>query len=310
MPDVVITEFMDEAARDVLARTFDVHFDPELHARPEALAALLPTCKALVVRNRTQVSEALIAQAPALVVVGRLGVGLDNIDVQACAARNVAVCPAVGANTDSVAEYVVTMALVLLRGAYASTSAIQAGQWPREQCAGREAQGKVLGLIGFGAIGRATARRASALGLSVIAFDANIAADDPSWRECAVTPVDFAGVLQQSDAISLHVPLNPSTRHLLNADAIARMKPGAILINTARGGIVDESALAAALEDGRLAGAAVDVFEEEPPGANSPLNNTPNVILTPHVAGVTVESNVRVGDVVARAVIDKLEQAG
>jgi (S)-sulfolactate dehydrogenase len=297
---ILITEFMDEdAIRDGLDG-FEVRYDPTLVDQPEALLAAVRDARALIVRNRTQVRGDLLAAAGRLEVVGRLGVGLDNIDVEACRARNIAVHPASGANDVSVAEYVIATAMVLLRGAYQATPELVAGAWPRNRLVGREISGKRLGLVGFGSIARETAKRAAALGMEVVAFDAFIAADSPAWAQPwgRVEPLDLAALLATSDVVSLHVPLTDRTRSMIDAQAIAGMKEDAIVINAARGGIVDEAAVAAALKEGRLGGAALDVFDKEPIGASGAVfDGAPNLILTPHVAGVTVESNVRVSRV-------------
>lgn len=304
MQRIVISENMDAPAVALLAREFDVDYRPALVDDEPALAAALGQAEAWIVRNRTQVRGAPLAAAGRLRVVGRLGVGLDNIDLDACAARGIAVIPATGANAETVAEYVLGMAMILLRGAaYLSTSAVAAGRWPRQMLAqGREVAGKTLGLVGFGGIGRVTARKAQALGMRVIAFDPAVPADSPAWREAAVAPCGLEELLGQADIVSLHVPLVESTRALLDARRLGLMKAGAILVNSARGGIVDEAALAVALREGRLAGAALDVFAEEPLRAGSVLADAPNLILTPHIAGVTLESNERVSSLVAQAV--------
>jgi (S)-sulfolactate dehydrogenase len=304
---IVIAEFMDEQSVDELRRRFDVAYDPKLVDRPQDLKGQLIDADALVVRNRTQVSADLLACAPRLRVVGRLGVGLDNIDVPACEARGVAVIPATGANALAVAEYVIATAMVLLRGAYLSTSAVAAGQWPRPQLSeGRECGGKTLGLVGFGGIGRLTARLAQSLGMRVVAHDPVLQADSPVWQQSGALCVDMDSLLGESDVVSLHVPLTSATRGLMNAGRIGAMKRGAVLINTARGGIVDEAALAEALRDGRLGGAALDVFEHEPLAAGSALAGVPNLILTPHIGGVTKESNERVSAMIAEQVAERL----
>lgn len=306
MADIVITEFMDEAAIREHLGAFDVLYDPKLVDAPEALLAAVADARGLIVRNRTQVRGALLASARRLAVVGRLGVGLDNIDVDACRLRGIAVHPATGANDLSVAEYVITAALVLLRGAWFASGAVAAGEWPRQRLMGRELAGKQLGLVGFGAIARETATRARALGMSVAGYDPYLPADHAAWS--GARRLALAELLASSDVVSLHVPLTPETHRLLNADAIARMKPDAILVNAARGGVVDEPALVAALRAGRLGGAALDVFEREPVDAEAGrlFAGVPNLLLTPHIAGVTVESNVRVSDVTARAVAAQL----
>ena len=308
---VLIAEFMDEAAVASLKRRFTTTYDAELVARREELLGAVADADALIVRNRTRVDGELVAAGGKLRIVGRLGVGLDNIDLAACEARGIRVIPATGANALAVAEYVIGTAMALLRGAYGSTSAVAAGEWPRGSLAnGRELAGKTLGVVGFGDIGRQTARLGGALGMTVIAFDAQIPATAAVWAEHQTTPRRFDELLRDADVVSLHVPLTPATRRLMDAERLALMKQDAILVNTARGGVVDESALAAALSAGRLGGAALDVFETEPMPAGSPLAGCPHLILTPHIAGVTRESNARVSMMIAEKVAAALEAAG
>ena len=306
MPKVIISEFMDEAAIAAELAGFDVVYDPGLVDRPNDLAAAVAEADALIVRNRTQVRDALLAAARDLKVVGRLGVGLDNIDGAACRDRGIAVYPATGANDVAVAEYVVATAMLLLRGAYRATARVAAGTWPRNALMGREISGKRLGLVGFGAIARETAQRAAALGMAVAAHDPFVAEGDPAWNP-ATGPVQrqaLEALIAQSDVLSLHVPLTDRTRGLIDAAALARMPKGAILINAARGGVVDEAAVAESLRAGHLGGAALDVFDREPldASAGAVFADVPNLILTPHIAGVTQESNVRVSAVTAAAV--------
>jgi (S)-sulfolactate dehydrogenase len=255
----------------------------------------------------------LLEAAARLEVVGRLGVGLDNIDVDACKARGIAVYPATGANDASVAEYVVALAMMMLRGAYFATEAVIAGEWPRNRLMGREIGGKSLGLVGFGAIARETARRAQALGMRVAAYDPHLAEDDPAWRPGGgpVARMALPDLLAMSDVVSLHVPLTSETRHLIDAAALGKMKSDAVLINAARGGVVDEAAVAAALRAGEIGGAALDVFETEPvsAAARALFAGCPNLVLTPHIAGVTAESNVRVSCATAAAVAHRLRRA-
>lgn len=300
---IVITEFMDEAAVASLQKKFDVMYDPTLVDRGEEMHAKLADCDALIVRNRTQVTAALLQRAPALKVVGRLGVGLDNIDLPACKARHVEVIPATGANALAVAEYVIGTAMMLLRGIYFSSVAVAAGDWPRGTLSnGREIGGKVLGVVGFGGIGQLTAKLARGLGMQVIASDPMIAADSPIWQQQEVGYRSLDGLLADSDVVSLHIPLTPETKNLLGQTRLAMMKADAILINSARGGVVDEAALVAALKAKRLGGAALDVFDDEPLKAGSALADCPNLILTPHIAGVTSESNERVSSMIAERV--------
>jgi (S)-sulfolactate dehydrogenase len=304
---IVITEFMDLDAVRTLQGRFAVRHEPTLVDRRAELLALLADATALIVRNRTQVDGELLAVAPRLRVVGRLGVGLDNIDVTACRARGIEVFPATGANALAVAEYVVASVMMLLRGAYLSGAAVAAGQWPRQALSeGRETAGRTLGLVGFGGIGQLTARLAQAVGMRVLACDPLLAADAPTWAESGVARRELDLLLAESDAVSLHVPLTVQTRGLIDAARIGLMKTQAVLINTARGGIVDEAALVQALHSGKLAGAALDVFDHEPLAAGSPLATAPNLILTPHIGGVTRESNIRVSTLIAAKVADFL----
>jgi (S)-sulfolactate dehydrogenase len=306
MTDIVITEFMDEAAVAALKARYGVHHDPDLFGKPDELAELVADTPALIVRNQTQVRGALLAGARNLKVVGRLGVGLDNIDMEACSARGITVFPATGANSLSVVEYVIGTAMTLLRGAYFANAAMLAGEFPKTKLIGREIAGKRMGLVGFGAIARDAARHARALGMTVAAYDPYVPAGD-AWQ--SIEKLELDALLSTSDVISIHLPLTPETRGLIGEAAFARMKPDAILINAARGGIMDEAALVAALKGGRLGGAALDVFEQEPLKADGAklFAGTPNLILTPHIAGNTVESNGRVSGLVAERVMAALE---
>jgi (S)-sulfolactate dehydrogenase len=304
---IVITEFMDQAAVDLMSAHHDTIYDPELVDRREALKSLIGDADALIVRNRTQVNAELLAAATRLKVVGRLGVGLDNIDVATCESRGLLVIPATGANALAVAEYVIAAAMLLLRGAYGSTADVAAGKWPRSALSnGRELGGKTLGIVGFGGIGRLTARLGRALGMRAIGFDAQLPPSDRVWADEQVETRTLDALLAQADVLTLHVPLVAATRNLLDAARIGAMKPDAIIINTARGGVVDEAAVAAALRAGRLGGAAFDVFDKEPLPAGSPLAGCPKLLLTPHIAGVTAESNERVSAMIAERVIAAL----
>ncbi|QPC42370.1 hydroxyacid dehydrogenase [Kaustia mangrovi] len=307
MADIVITEFMDEAAVALLRERHSVHHDPALADAQERIPAALEGARALIVRNRTGVTVELLDAAPSLEAVGRLGVGLDNIDLAACKARGVAVYPATGANSIAVAEYVIAMALMLVRGAYMANERVIAGDWPREALIGREISGKTMGLVGFGGIAREVASRARALGMAVVAFDPFVPADDPAWT--GTERLDLDALVARADVVSLHVPLNAETRDLFGPERIAAMRPGAVLVNSARGGIVDEAALAEALRDGRIGGAALDVFADEPLDAarGALFSGLGNIVLTPHVAGVTEEANVRVSRMTAETILTALE---
>ncbi|MDH3670506.1 MAG: hydroxyacid dehydrogenase [Gammaproteobacteria bacterium] len=309
MPDIVIPEFMNETVVAELAADYDVLYDPEMLAVPLHLEQALRTAPALIVRNRTQVRGALLEAAVHLKVIGRLGVGLDNIDLATCERRGIAVVRADLANAESVAEYVISGILMLMRGgAYFTTNDVIAGDWPRTRVIGREVKGKTLGLVGFGAIGRAVATQAISLGMRVIASDPPIERDDEIWAQTGVSPYDLSDLLGQSDVVSIHTPLTDETRNLIDGAALRALKPGAMLINAARGGIVDERALVESLRSGVLGGAMLDVFETEPLPASSCFKDVPNLILTPHIAGVTEESNARVSAMVATGVRQVLER--
>jgi (S)-sulfolactate dehydrogenase len=307
MGRVVITEFMDERAVARLQAKHDVCYDPTLVDDAARLHAEAASADAVIVRNRTQVRGELLAALAKCRVVGRLGVGLDNIDVVACEARGIKVIPATGANALSVAEYVIATAMLLLRGAYRSTADVVAGHWPRNALgSGREIGGKTLGLVGFGSIGQLTAKLAQGMGMNVIAHDAMMDKSNAAFAQAGVACASLDELTASADVISLHVPLVASTRHLFDAKRIAAMKQGAVLINSARGGVVDEAALAMALKSGHLGGAALDVFEAEPLPAGSVFAGCPNLVLTPHIAGVSGESNERVSGVIAQRVLEEL----
>jgi (S)-sulfolactate dehydrogenase len=307
MPEIVICEFMDEAAIVDLKKNFSVLYDPDLLNKPKQLLAATKECRALIVRNRTQVKGDLLNHAKSLMCVGRLGVGLDNIDLDACTSRGIKVFPASGANDLSVAEYVITSCLILLRKSWLSTPDMINGNWPRQALTGNELSGKTIGLIGFGAIAQQVAIKAHDLGMACIAYDPFLNNNNSVWN--IAQPHPLQELLAKADVVSLHVPLNKNTFHLINAKALAQMKSTAILINSARGGVVDENALAEALRTKKLGGAALDVFETEPltREAGQKFVGISNLLLTPHIAGVTKESNVRVSALTAHNVSNHLK---
>lgn len=292
---ILITEFIDESVLALFGEGFDISYQPSLVDNRDELLSLLASVDALIVRNRTQVDKLLLKNAPRLKVVGRLGVGLDNIDLNECRARNIAVCPATGANTQSVVEYVIGAMMVLVRGAYHSSDRVVAGDWPRAQLGqGGEIRGRTLGLIGFGSIAQSLAHSAKSLGLKVVAYDPFLPVDAKQWT--GVINSEIAELLLTSDIVSLHIPLTDETMGLFDASKINQMKPGAVLINTSRGEIVDDEAIIEALKTGQLGGAALDVFSSEPLPAEQGVKfkDCPNLILTPHIAGITEEANSRV----------------
>ena len=311
MAQILITEFMDERAVDNLRAKHEVTYDPKLVDARAELLALVGDVDALIVRNRTQVNAEVLEHAPRVRVLGRLGVGLDNLDMAVCASRGIEVIPATGANADAVAEYVLLAAGLLLRGAFFVSADTGAGRWPRGRLSeGCELGGRTLGIVGFGSIGQVVAAKARAFGLDLVACDPQLPADAPAWKALGVRRRNVDEVLAESDIVTLHMPLVVDTRGFMSKERMLRMKRGALLINTARGGIVDEAALAALVKSGHLGGAAIDVFEREPLPAGSPLAGVPNVLLTPHIAGVTQESNVRVSGMIADRVLASLERLG
>jgi len=259
---------------------------------------------ALIVRSRTQVTAGTLARcAPRLQVIGRAGVGVDNIDLQAAVDAGVIVVNAPEAASISVAEHTLALMLALARRIPQADASLRRGEWKKGELTGAELHGKTLGLIGLGRIGTLVAERATAFGMQVLAFDPALSEEDIAARGACGT--DFETVLEQADVISLHVPLVPGTANLIDAQTLGRMKPGAWLICTSRGGIIDEGALANALQDGTVAGAALDVFEHEPPGVNA-LTALPNIVLTPHIAGQTEQAQARVAVDIASEVLRAL----
>jgi len=265
---------------------------------------LLGDVDAVVVRSRTKMTrEAILKATPRLRVIGRAGVGVDNIDLQAAKEAGVIVVNAPQASSIAVAEHTLALMFALSRMIPFADSSMRHGEWAKKQCRGVEMFGKTLGLIGLGRIGTELGQRAKALGMQVLGFDAFRNAEEIIARGAQAASKE--DLLQQSDYISLHVPLTKETRDLIDSAAIAKMKPGAFLICTARGGIVNEAALLWALNAGRLGGAALDVFLKEPPGA-TPLIQHPNVISTPHIAAQTVEAQERAGIEIAEEVLAAL----
>ena len=307
MSSIFISEFITSQALETLRSKHDVIYEPESYKKRDELISALQHSDALIVRNLTQVNQELLNGAPKLKVVGRLGVGLENIELPACAQRNIKVIPATGANAESVAEYVIGTALALTRGFLPATVQTLGGSWPRPHFSGyHEFTGKTLGIVGFGSIGRVTAQKALAFGLKCLAYDPMLSGKSIDVGGTAVPLVTLDALLASSDAVTLHLPLLPETHGLFSASTLDKMKQGACLINTARGGIVDEKALAERLRSGRLGGAALDVFEKEPATDLSHFAGLTNLIATPHIAGVTSESNDRVSQMIADEVIQFL----
>ncbi len=264
----------------------------------------LGTVDALIVRSRTNVSDVVLAAGvPRLKVVGRAGVGVDNIDLASARARGIVVVNAPMATTIAVAEHTLALMLALAKSLPQADASVHAGEWRKTAFQGTELDGKTLGLIGVGRIGAALAERAAGLGMRVLAYDPYLREQEISHRHAQ--PASLGDLLAQSDFISLHVPLTADTRGMLGAHEMAAVKPGARVVCTARGGLIDEAALVQALDDGRLAGAALDVFENEPPGVTA-LTTHPKVICTPHIAAQTIEAQRRASVDIAAEVLAAL----
>jgi len=284
------------AVQTMRARGLEVDVRDTITA--EELLAEIPAYTAMVVRSRTKVTRAVLDAASHLKVIVRGGVGVDNIDVASAQAREVRVMNTPAASTDSVAELTLAYLLALARPIVQATLSLKAGKWEKKKFSGAEIQGKTLGVIGTGRIGRAIARRAAALGMRVLGYD--VAPGEPAPY---LTMTTLDELLAQSDYLTLHIPLLESTHHLVDADLIAKMKDGVRLIHCGRGGVIDEDALDDALVSGKVAGAALDVFESEPP-KDSKLFTLDQVIGSPHVGASTKEATARIGDEVAELLIN------
>lgn len=271
-----------------------------------AFAEALERAHALIVRSATKVRRETLSEADRLRVVGRAGVGVDNIDLEAATERGIAVLNAPAGNTVSAAELTVALMLAMVRGVAAADASVRSGEWARSRFQGIELRGRTLGLVGAGRIGGEVARRARAFGMKVIAHDPYLTEERAG--EIGVHMCSLDVVLAESDVVSLHVPLTDSTRGMIDARALQRMKSGSFLVNVARGGVIDEVALAQALHDGKLAGAALDVFAHEPLEAASPLRSAPNIVLTPHLGASTAEAQELVATEIAEAVRDALAE--
>lgn len=269
---------------------------------PEELILNIRDFNAVVVRSATKLTKEVLDAAGELKLIVRGGVGVDNIDVKAAEKKGIEVRNTPGASTVSVAEHTFALLLTLARQIHRTDKSMKEGKWEKKKFEGLELHGKTLGLIGSGRIGTAVAKRAQAFGMNVIAYDPY--ADDKALLENGIRPVkDLDEMLRQSDVISLHIPKTEETKNIINREKIAKMKDGAILINAARGGTVDEEALAEALKTGKLYGACLDVFSCEPP-QNSPLCSMENVVLAPHIGAATKEAQKKIGMEAASIIVD------
>ncbi len=298
---ILITEDIVGPGIDRLVEKFNVTCDKELWKDNQRLLDLVGLFDALVVRNQTAVNSELLAAAAKCKVIGRAGVGVDNVDVEAASRHGIVVTYAPDENAISVAEHVLGMMLCMARKLPAADASVKQGRWERMRYLGTELHGKTLGILGLGKIGCRVALRARAFGMHIIAYDPFLTRHHLNVTETDAELVELDTLLARSDFITVHLPLTEETRHLLNESRLSRMRSTAILINTARGPIVVEEALYKILKERRIGGAALDVREKEPP-ENSPLNELDNILLTPHVAGFTQEAQDKVTDSVGEDV--------
>jgi len=297
---ILIVDGLDRTAVEILRKGNDVDVR-DLDGK--GLLAAIPEYHALVVRSRTKVTKEVLGRATRLKVVGRAGVGVDNIDVDEATARKIVVVNAPTASTVSVAELAIGHMISLLRHLPEADRSVKAGKWEKSKLEGRELFGKTLGLLGSGRIGAEVAKRAQAFGMPVIAYDPYL--PKAAASAVGIRLVDKDALFRDADVLSIHAALTPETRGLVSASELAMMRPNAILVNCARGEIVDERALAEALRARKISGAAIDVFATEPP-SGSPLLEAPNVVFTPHLGASTAEGQSRAGAIVADQVMKVL----
>lgn len=301
MPDVLISENIIGEEMDKLRQSFDAVFEPDLWKEPERLAAMIGDFRALIVRNQTKVNRELIAKAAKLEIIGRAGVGLDNVDLSAATERGIVVAFTPEQNSNSVAELAIGLMLALARMIPAGDADTKAGGWKRQKFTGIEILGKTLGLVGLGRIGASTAAKARTLGMDLIAYDPFVDAESLKAMELRAQMATLDEVLRESDFISCHLPATAETARLFDYEKFCLMKPEAFFINTSRGEVVDEAGLIRALQEKKIAGAALDVRAKEPPEPSA-LAEMENVILMPHIGAFTEEGQRRVVTAVCRDV--------
>jgi D-3-phosphoglycerate dehydrogenase len=299
---IIVSDRLDESGLAILTGAAQV--DERNGISLAELLELIGEYDALIVRSRTQVNAELFSAASNLKVVGRAGVGVDNIDLAAANLHNVTVVNSPSATTQAVAEHVLALLFSLARSIPAADGSMKSGLWHKKQFMGIEIQGKVLGIIGMGNIGRAVAQKTNSLGMEILGFDPLI--PDAELERRGAKPESLQDVYAQSDFLSIHVPFSAETRGMIDGESFGAMKRGMRLICTARGGIIDETALLSALESGQVAGAALDVFAKEPPGLSA-LVSHPRVIATPHIAAQTAEAQARAAVDIATEVLAALQ---
>lgn len=308
MPDhmfrVLVSDKLGEDGLDVLEKADDITVDVNTGLSEDELCDIIGDYDALIVRSGTQVTARVMEHGSHLKVVGRAGVGIDNVAVDEATRRGILVMNTPEANTTATAEHAMALLMTTARNVVAAHNSLAAGRWERSSFTGTELSGKTLGVVGFGRVGRAVAARAHAFGMSILAYDPFVS--ERVAKTARVELVDLEELLATSDFVTLHTSLTDDTRNIINRDRLALMKPTAIIINAARGGLVDPEAVAEALDGGRLQAAALDVFATEPPGPDHPLVNHPKVVHTPHLGASTTEAQRSVAIEIAEQVIDAL----
>ena len=301
---ILVTDPLGKAGMAELKKEKSIEIVERPGVSPEELKKIIPDFEAIIIRSGTRLTKDLIEAGKKLRVIGRAGVGVDNVDLEAATKRGIIVMNTPEGNTISTAEHTFSMLMALARNIPQAVGSVKKGEWKRHDFLGSELHGKTLGVVGFGRIGREVAKRAAAFGMRVVTFDPFIS--KASVTEYPVEFMDLKSLLKAADFITVHTPLTPETKYLLNAEAFKLCKKGVKVINCARGGIIQEKALLEAIQSGKAAGAALDVFEKEPPDPENPLLKLPQVITTPHLGAATQEAQENVAVEVARQVIDAL----
>ncbi len=301
---ILVSDPLGKAGMEELKQDPTLHVDELPGLAPEKLKEIMPEYDAVIVRSGTKLTKELLEAGKNLKVVGRAGVGVDNVDLETATKHGIIVMNTPEGNTISTAEHTVSMLLALARKIPQAYGSVSGGEWKRTKFLGTEVNGKVLGVIGFGRIGREVAKRAAAFNMRVIAYDPFIPAE--TVQQYGVESGDLKAIFKAADFITVHTPMTPDTKYLLNEETMKLCKKGVRIVNCARGGIVEEKALVAAIQSGHVAGAALDVFEKEPPTADNPLLKMPEVICTPHLGAATEEAQENVAVDVVRQVVDAL----
>ena len=304
MNKILITEFINQSSLENLKKKFEVKYNEKLWENIDELNNIINEYDGLIVRNKTQINLNLLKKATNLKFIGRLGVGLDNIDTEYCSSKSIHVQPATGMNADSVAEYVLSCSISLIKKIPMLHNGTVKGEWPRTTIKSSEINKKCLGVIGFGVIGKKVAEYALKNGLKILAYDPYL--KELNQKEISSKLSNLTEIYEKSDIISLHLPLTEETKNLINSSSFSRMKNKPIIINTSRGTIVNENDIIDAYNNDLISGFALDVFEAEPIKSElyKKINPGMNCILTPHISGVTTESNIRVSDFIVKKTIE------